>query len=834
MLNRCPSCQASVLDDDAEVCPFCGSPMDPAKAKGFKPAAGSAPTAKATSGTKSPPAAPRPLEPRKPGTARAAAPPNEEDPFAIDRTAGSGAIALSPRRTQQRPHKVVCPMCDTPGYASESASGKEVRCANPKCLVPVFRAPDFAAPKPVEPEPPASKLPTVLTFATVGVILAGAAVWWFVLREPPRQQPTAPETADTAPSSPTRQETPETQAAAARPAEQPPTPPTAAEVVTAALGRWAAVADDIAEAQRQPLRRRYAAESFAMAGRLDAAREQLDRLAKTRSADVFYQIPPLAELAWANLSRGDEAAARAVFDQAGPLASQIPQQGFDPARVVIGWSAAAARFGQESSARELARATRDDAAGEQLLALFRCAKLFSGGDLDAEHTLRPVRPWTEPKAVAVTAELLDRKASDAARTWAQGATDAIARAENLATWAEAMAATSGDAPTGRVAAIDTALSSSDPAERAYVFARAAVRLAGTADGKAAAEAFLGRTTEAAGGFSAPEPFSVSEIAGIYRAELPDRAAATLRASALAEAAHAAALLGKADQAGSLLSQALDHLRAAAPSPAAVDERMKELDRLGISGVQGELKTALGLSSDDQAREAANAYRRKLNDLQASAAARFDAQTESLARAAGWGLGSKVFAEAGQRHAAADVNSREPYLAGAAGGRLLAAFQAAGDASSAQAVRAAGVTDRDIPPHAALEFATASPSADQKPETAARDLYSQRYARAGSSEKLSAAIRIACRTVRTRPTADAFAFTSAVRDEAAREEVLRYLSVYAARAGKGGEVQQLLPKLRLGSTEEAAVLRGLVEGATAAGGPASAAPGTPVSAATEAP
>jgi hypothetical protein len=825
MLNRCPSCQASVLDDDAEVCPFCGSPMDPAKAKGFKPAVGSAPVAKATPTAKSAAPTVAKTQASRPGPAKAA-PPADEDPFAVDRTAGSSAITLSPKRTQQRPHKVVCPMCDTPGYAAEAASGKEVRCANPKCLVPIFRSPDFAAPKPVEPEPPPSKLPTILTFAVVGVILAGAAIWWFVLREPPREQPDGPEMAGT--SQPTPQvATPETPTTAPQPVEQAPPPPSPAEVVAAALNRWPAVADDIAEAQRQPLRRRYAAESFAMAGRLDAAREQLDRLAKTRSADVFYQIPPLAELAWSNLAKGDEGAARSAFDQAAPLAPQIPRQGFDPARVVIEWSAAAARFGQEGPARELARAARDDDAGEQLLASLQAASLFSGGDLDAEYALRPVRRWAEPKTVGVTLELLGRKASDAARTWAQGSTGATARAENLAIWAEATAAASDDAPEGRIAAVDGTLSSSDPAERAYVLARAAVRLAGTAKDKAAAEAFLARAAEAAGGFPAPEPFSVSDIAGTYRAELPDSAAATLRASALAEATHAATLLGKADQAGALLAQALDHLRAAAPSPAAVDERMKELERLGISGVQGELKTALGLSNDDQAREAANAYRRRLNDLQAAAAARFDAQTELLARAAGWGLGSKVLAEAKQRHPAADVNSRELYFAGAAGGRLLAAFLAAGDAQSAQAVRAAGITERDIPPLTALELAIATAPVNQKPEALAQDLYSQRYTRVGSSEKLSTAVRVACRTLRARSVAEAFAFAAGVRDEAAREEVLRYLSVYAARAGKGGDAQQLLPKLRLGSTEEAAVLRGLVEGA-AAGEPVSGspAPGAP--------
>jgi hypothetical protein len=272
MFNRCPSCQASVLDDDAEVCPFCGSPMDPAKAKGYVPPGGAAkPPAEKAAAPKAAAAA-RPAEPAakpvaKAAPKKAAAPAASDDPFAINVAAGTNAIPLSAKRTQQRPNKVVCPMCDTVGFASDAASGKEVRCANPKCLVPIFTAPDFAAPPPAEPEPqPSSLVPTLLTFGTVALILiAGASVWWFVLRKPAPATPTVPVANN--PDKPDVEAPPEVDPAAVPEKEEPaaPAPPSPTETLAAVLKRWVSIQDDITQPAQQPLRRRYAAESYALA-----------------------------------------------------------------------------------------------------------------------------------------------------------------------------------------------------------------------------------------------------------------------------------------------------------------------------------------------------------------------------------------------------------------------------------------------------------------------------------------------------------------------------------------------------------------------------------------
>ena len=126
----CPSCRQSVIDDDAVDCPFCGASM---KAKsGSKPApAATKPTVTASKPT-----------PTKPtfGVTKPTLP-GDDLPFESELTTGKSAIPAMPNPTKQRTLQVICPMCDTPGYLPPTAAGQSVRCANSKCVMPVFTAP---------------------------------------------------------------------------------------------------------------------------------------------------------------------------------------------------------------------------------------------------------------------------------------------------------------------------------------------------------------------------------------------------------------------------------------------------------------------------------------------------------------------------------------------------------------------------------------------------------------------------------------------------------------------------------------------------------------------
>ena len=211
-LPTCPACGQSVLDDDAEECPFCGASMSgkPSKKK-TSPAAAAAPVVKA----KQPPkAAPPKSESTKPDSPRKSSKPDspkddaaatkisqdsdDDDPFDIDTTASQRAIPLSPKPSKGRLHRVFCPMCETPGFTTKKAAGKEVKCSNPDCLVPLFTAPPLEVKEKEvveEPEPPTKRLSLGVLIGLVGllaVVVGGIVIFVFKQDQPPSDGPGPP------------------------------------------------------------------------------------------------------------------------------------------------------------------------------------------------------------------------------------------------------------------------------------------------------------------------------------------------------------------------------------------------------------------------------------------------------------------------------------------------------------------------------------------------------------------------------------------------------------------------------------------------------------------
>src|SRR5690606_3829654 len=164
----------------------------------------------------------------------------------------------------------------------------------------------------------------------------------------------------------------------------------------------------------------------------------------------------------------------------------------------------------------------------------------------------------------------------------------------------------------------------------------------------------------------------------------------------------------------------------------------------------------------------------------------------------------------------NASASDGYLTGSTGGRLLGASILADDQTTAQAIRGAGGTNRDVPLLVGLELTLVPLINDGKWEAAAREIYGFRWSRLSASERLAMAIRTACRIAEEKSAADAFTFAAALSDGVAREESLRYLSAFAARAGDGAAIERLLLKTRLTSTERGAGLLGLTEGLVAIG------------------
>ena len=159
-LPTCPSCGQSVLEDNPVDCPFCGAAMDGSRgAKNTprpkagpvvnrpgarkipeKPATPNAPVAdSATPASEAPKPAARPA-----GGPRGSRPVvDEDDPFGVGMSsAAAQAIQATAKPEKGRLLKVVCPMCEQVGFVPKNAVGKSVKCANEKCMVPIFTAHD--------------------------------------------------------------------------------------------------------------------------------------------------------------------------------------------------------------------------------------------------------------------------------------------------------------------------------------------------------------------------------------------------------------------------------------------------------------------------------------------------------------------------------------------------------------------------------------------------------------------------------------------------------------------------------------------------------------------
>lgn len=158
-LPTCPSCGQSVLEDNPVDCPFCGAAMDGSRGAKNTPRPKAGPVVNRPGARKTPEkppaltatagvATPSP-EPTKPATRPAGGPRgskpvvDEDDPFGVGMTAAAAqAIQATAKPEKGRLLKVVCPMCEQVGFVPKNAVGKSVKCANEKCMVPIFTAHD--------------------------------------------------------------------------------------------------------------------------------------------------------------------------------------------------------------------------------------------------------------------------------------------------------------------------------------------------------------------------------------------------------------------------------------------------------------------------------------------------------------------------------------------------------------------------------------------------------------------------------------------------------------------------------------------------------------------
>lgn len=693
----CPSCGQSVLDDDAVDCPFCGASM---KAKpGAKPVGGAKPAApaKPTAGPASKPGA----KPAGKPDPKAAA---DDFPFDADMMQASDAIAATATQGKGRTLQVVCPMCETAGFVPSSAAGKMVKCANPKCMVPLFKAPAPEAPKAVVAPPPKPKnnlvMLGIITAVVVSVLGGGAYV--FVTMSggsKPQGGTLTPEAVAQMKAEAERRK----QAAGENTAQ--PDPDKAGEntattktddgAVNAAKSAefTASILKAMSEMallsgsqnRSKPLCRRLVAEAYAISGDIKAAREQIGHLGQVGRDVPFYRVVPWVEVAWAEQTVNNAAAAKAALDSAFSESASLPKFGRDRLVIATYLATALAGAGRYDDAQAALKDRQsDDIDGD--LAFVLCWLAFDRKLTEVEplFALRPIAPRAANQTAATVAALVLRGQTKEALSFIKSIKETGAARDAFAGWAEARAWMN---PSIAPAEIEPELAGLTPTHQAYIWARAA-RTAASRQGLDAAKALLAKAVAIQETQPVPAEFVIPELKQLMKWKPVSPAELLAAATTAGEIALAQHAVADDTTATASLERMLALTRAIGPSVPSANALQKELDGLGLNAMRDRLKKDLDIRKEDDARQALNIYRQALNDLSEDATIRFDFQSHALSRAAAAGLENPVWAIVSERTSVEEREKQEPYYGSTVPGWLLYRFETRNAADDVNALVAA--------------------------------------------------------------------------------------------------------------------------------------------------
>ena len=813
-LPTCPACKQSVLDDDAELCPFCGSSM----------------SGKPVSRTAAP-AAP-PLRAGKPGAATGAksggprktgdSSPDMDAPFDVEVPAAS-TIPVGPKKTSARTMEVVCPMCETPGFIPESAAGREVKCHNKSCMVPVFTAP--AAPPrpvatPVAPPPEASNRTLVMGSILAVIFAVAGASFWLLTRTPPAEKMVDPfadfarnKAAAPATGTGTKPVVPaatDKMTAKVEPEVVPPPQAKPADVAQQILPALVDAAQKNENNRNKPFCRRLTGVAYARIGDPAGAREQIERMSKLKPDVPYFQIEPLVAIGWQQLAAGQAQEARATAETARELTKTVPKFGRDAIDALLQLATLLAALGADAEAEAVIAQNSFEGPLGQLSARLAIVRALGSYNLDQTLPGEVVGGWERPQWVASTLGVAVRGDWERAEKWARQAPDSVGEAESLIAWADALARQAlvsqkaGDFE--RAAAIATDL---DPANRARLHACLSLT-AMNAGNRERAEQALTQAQTALGEIAVPSAVQFMGLKELFDLKLPEEPALRYAALAAAEVSQAQARLEKSAEAWESLKVSMSFARGIAPSPAALQAQEDQLKKQGATLVRSSLKSIFGLTSHDQARRKYNDLTRKITQVSAAATGRFDLQLQILESAAGWGLSDQVWKEALARSEASDANLREPFLASVLPARVADLEERAGRSAAGAAIREHIADMRVTDPLLQLRSASerALTAKDYKGAAAACNQFGT------LPEAEEWMLQLAGRSAAQADTAAAFEFVSDLQNVLVREEALRLVSAQLARKGAAEALWTFAPTKDLPQTERIAWGCGIIEGATA--------------------
>lgn len=739
-------------------------------------------------------------------------------------SAARAVARVVPKKTVQATLAVRCPMCETSGFVPMKAAGRPVRCAKLDCLVPVFTAPE-PPPQPVKGAPAAvpansNRRMAVLVAGSVVVALAGGVVAWlvFVPRGTSRPAPSVPVAVESddeaerqrvASAADSRGSAGEGSADAVSPAiaERNASAAAAAEarrssadLLRGVLATMVPSAVNADQARKKDCRR-LAAESFAKTGDLDAAREQIKQLrVVARDAD-HYLVTPLVAIAWRERAAGKSNDARATTDEAVRAAAKLPTIGQLPFESSVSLAALLIAGDRAGDAEPLATGSESARAAEESWSRIVAARALGSFDPEAEFALRMPLPSHSPKSAAIVFELAGRGAWDAASHWVERRENPQTRLECALALIEASAVLD---PEGTEARVESLIAGLPEKSRSLLFARAALRrqVANDSDGAAG---YLERARAELASIPEPQPVRLPPTPAEVRDFEVRGTAAREAAVAFGEISRVEALRGDHESAWLTLRSALAHTRATAPPLPAVEALQSQV-RANENGVSESLRSALGLRTDLQVRDAFQAYRRKLGDLRNEADARFLLQSRLLEQGIAGGLADPIRTMLLADDAPADF----PFEASSVPRHLADAFESAGRTADAEAIRQAAAAQFGQPDtEPAAWFDSLRMIREENPRGAAARIEGASHV--GRDVRSEWVPRLVVRMVDAGRLEDAARFLAAIRDPLLREPGYQWLAARAARRGDGDRAWNLLEQSRLSPPERVAAAHGVLSG-----------------------
>lgn len=549
----------------------------------------------------------------------------DDDPFAIEKPkTARKVLPCAPRPMKGRLHKVICPMCDTQGFIPAAAVGRQVKCANKECLVPVFTAGETAQKKSSAPparvsdqedrvaskssREPGQKNPMVLYGITGSVLLLLAAGGAWYLNKGANETPQFGPVDIAMPSDTEDEDNPEDSFDSKPPVKEVvrESPNKLAERL---VERMVSTARQTGNRDKAFCRSLTASAYLRLGKKAEYEREltQLTRVDKNGSGkSEYYKIAPFIEQ-YFRLSAVNDAAAESFLNQAVALKDEMPTTGSQAFDAGIHLAAAMTVAGKTDDAVLLVESLQKDQSIVSQIDMIREASWAATSrtlwDFDLKgFSPMTVQQWNEPLLTAVAICLAARGETQSAIEWTSRISNASTKSDTSAMVANVFRQ-QGTAAADSKPLVDLAVSSGLSTEL-----RVTSLLATSATDAYWAQAKTGLSKLNAGGAK-----SLPGLQQIIDMQISDVTNDVMDIQAVADFSHSAHRVG--DQAngekalGLLAAVGLVTVPTAAELRAACFDLSRNEDK-----VRERLRSELRLSTDSKLRSRFLSYRRAIDRM----------------------------------------------------------------------------------------------------------------------------------------------------------------------------------------------------------------------------